>query len=110
VIHLENLADGSISDRNFQKLKALVPDSGGQTAGFRFGVVVVTFTASATSSVETVTHGLGKLPVAIVLSSETTSDLRATYSAVDAAEFDVKAFSGIGSITGPLTVSWLVIG
>jgi hypothetical protein len=38
-ISLEQLADGSVSDRNFQKLMSLVPDTGGQSAGIRFGTV-----------------------------------------------------------------------
>jgi hypothetical protein len=37
-ISLEQLADGSVSDRNFQKLMSLVIDTGGQSVGIiRFG-------------------------------------------------------------------------
>lgn len=64
-IALEHLADGSISDHNFQKLMALVLDTGGQSIGLRIGTGTVTFTTSTTSPVVTVNHGLGKTPVVV---------------------------------------------
>lgn len=62
-IGLEQLADGSTSDRNFQKLQALVPDTGGVSLGVRVGGGTATWTASNVSADVTVTHGLGRTPV-----------------------------------------------
>jgi hypothetical protein len=109
MITLEDLADGTPTDRNFQRLRALVPDTGGVTFGLRLGVTVVTFTAAAASAVTTVDHGLGKEPVYMFTQAVSASDFRATAFNPTSTQFDVKGFTN-GSFTGDLTVYWQVWG
>lgn len=68
-ISLEQLRDGSVSDRNFQTLMRLVLDTGGLTIGMRFGTTTLTFTASTVSATATINHGLGSAPIAVLLGS-----------------------------------------
>lgn len=110
MIALEHLADGSVSDRNFQALMRLVLDTGGQSVGARFGSNAVTFTASATSNTVGVTHGLGRLPVACFVSVGTANNLRVGWSSLSSTGFNVTGHSAIGAVSGDLTFSWLVIG
>ena len=79
MIPLEQLRDGTVTDRNFQKLMSLVMDTGGQSVGIRFGSDSVTWNgASPTSPATTVTHGLGSKPVCVLLTS--TGSTNAVYS------------------------------
>lgn len=71
----------------------------------RSGVAVVTFSASTSSAATTVQHGLDTAPTSIQLTCESTGDARATYSAVDADSFDVKAHVSLAT-TGNANVSW----
>lgn len=66
MISLEQLRDGSTTDRNFQKLMSLVLDTGGLNLGLRFGTSTLAFTASTDSANRTVTHGLGRTPVIVL--------------------------------------------
>lgn len=67
MIQLEHLADGSISDRNFQKLTRLVPDTGGTSVAIRFGVAALTWPGGTPFSNQTaITHGLGKTPLGVL--------------------------------------------
>jgi len=59
---LEHVDTGDGVERNFAKLRTLVPDSGGQSVGFRFGKVVCTYAGGTPiSGKTTVMHGLGTL-------------------------------------------------
>lgn len=110
MIRLETLADNSPADRNFETLMRWVPDAGGPAVGFRFGTVVLAFSASATASA-VVPHGLGKTPVAVLLTTLTTTGFRAGYSALGATSVTVNGFTPTGATTtANLTVSWMVIG
>lgn len=68
MIALEQLADGSISDRNFQKLMGLVVDTGGRAVGLRWGVDVWTYPGGTPkTSQKVVSHGLGRTPVVVLV-------------------------------------------
>jgi hypothetical protein len=67
VIALEQLADGSISDRNFQTLARLVLDTGGLSAGVRFGTGTLTWPGgSPFTNTLPLAHGLGRIPTIAV--------------------------------------------
>lgn len=111
-IALEHLADASIADRNFQKLTRLVMDTGGQTAGIRFGATSVVFTAVATAST-TVTHGLGKTPIVALATfdiSGTAFHIMAEVFSVGATTFGLQGFLPAGAATTTRTAYWVVIG
>lgn len=114
MIPLESVRDGSIIDRNFQKLRNLVIDTAGKTLGIRFGVSSVTFTASATSATATVTHGLGKTPGYIGLTPVSSASwyvLRYLSGSRNSTSFQVSGRT-IDGTTPSLTASffWMVIG
>lgn len=67
MIALEHLADGSVSDRNFQKLMSLVIDTGGLSVGIRFGSGTVTWAGATPFATVSVTHGLGATPKAVMI-------------------------------------------
>jgi hypothetical protein len=112
MITLEALADNSISDRNFQKLRSLVLDTGGITAGIRIGTDAVTFTASTTSATKTVTHGLGKIPTFVGLQAVDSSGAITVRPVAGAS--NNTTFDAIGrcasAVTGAATFYWVVIG
>jgi hypothetical protein len=114
MINLEQLADGSISDRNFQKLMSLVPDSGGQTVGFRFGETSVTYPgASQSATLKTVAHGLGRIPVVVFTQAFNTTVHLAEPHSKDATNIQITtATRDESSPAGGTTaaVFWLVIG
>lgn len=111
MIGLEQIADGSVTDRNFQKLMSLVIDTGGQSVGLRFGVASVTHTASV-QGVQTVTHGLGRTPGAVLC----TVNAGADGTAYTASAFNLAATTfGIVTTRAPafsatLSVYWVAIG
>lgn len=110
-IVLEHLADGSISDRNFQTLMKLVPDTGGQSVGIRFGVATCAWTASAYSAALVVSHGLGKTPVNIQLTPHSNPDMTFGPTARSATTFTVQGYFAPGiAITGSFPVDWVAIG
>jgi hypothetical protein len=113
MISLEHLADGSLSDRNFQALMRLVLDTGGITAGVRWGAQALTFAASTNSATATVSHGLGRVPVV---------GFAQAYGAPGFGEipnpnmfgFDADSFDLNGEVktafSGTVTMMWVVIG
>lgn len=113
-VPLEQLADGSTSDRNFQKLAALVPDMGGQSLGFRLGTTTAVFTASGTSATRTVTHGLGRAPQGVwlqVVSGSTNSVAYYVTGSATATTFQLFARTFDASTpTATTSIFWLVIG
>jgi hypothetical protein len=113
VISLEQLVDGSASDRNFQKLMSLVLDTGGRSVGIRFGTGSVSFTASAASTEYTVAHGLGRTPVTAYATfrhaTGTTLVFTAYVSTLTSTTIGVSAAVS-SAVTGSLSVDWLVFG
>lgn len=113
MIGLEYLADGTISDRNFQRLNALVPDTGGQTVGIRFGTSSIGFTASTDSADTVISHGLGTTPV-VVLVSVHTAPTFATVAALNAHSYGATTFTVNGRVasaaTATVPIVWLAIG
>jgi hypothetical protein len=113
MIGLEQLADGTISDRNFQRLNALVPDTGGQTVGLRFGVSSIGFTASTDSANTVIAHGLGTTPIVAVATVAGAGSF-ATIAALNTFSYGATNFSVNGRIpsaaTTTLPIVWLVIG
>lgn len=112
-IALEHTADSNPAiDRNFEKLKTLVIDTGGVSVSQRAGSQVVTWPGgSPITNTATVTHGLDHAPTSIMLSSSDNSN--PGYSNITATTFDITArtvdgsLPGAGSTTG---VSWQVWG
>lgn len=109
--------DGSVSERNFQTLMRLVPDTGGITAGIRFGAVTFTFTAGTFSAIQTIDHGLGRIPVAVWVGSWWIPGVAAGYSPVrydtlDATSFQcyAEAGPGYGAFSNSVTTGWAAIG
>lgn len=112
MISLERLADGSVTARNFDKLAALVLDTGGVTAGVRFGTVTLTFTASVESGVATVTHGFTSAPLFVVVANTMvvgSRELTGFAEAPGATTFRAFARSS-SSFTGTSVHPWLAIG
>jgi hypothetical protein len=114
-IALEQLADGSIADRNFQTLARLVLDTGGITAGVRFGTVTFTWTAAAASATMTVAHGLGRTPIAVFVADWWIPGTAAGFSpvkSIGAATFDTRGEVGpaYGAISASVTTGWVAIG
>lgn len=115
-VSLEQLADGSVADRNFQALARVVLDTGGITAGVRFGTVTFTFTSSNVSATETVDHGLGVVPIYAGVASwllpgvaEGIGSLRR--DTLDATSFQCRGFAAsYSAFTDTVTTSWVVIG
>lgn len=116
MISLENLGDGSVSDRNFQKLMSLVLDTGGQSAGIRFGTDTLTWASGQQfSAAKTVTHGLGRTPlVVLALGNGTGGPNLTTIQAftIGATTFQVQGGFVTGTASGVVTlnIGWAVIG
>jgi hypothetical protein len=114
MISLEPLADGSPADRNFQALARLVLDTGGVTASVRWGIAAATFTASRVSADKTVTHGLGRTPIAVFVTGAT--DQAAHVVAFHAHSYTSTTFKARGDFTdgtaptGNSNFAWVVIG
>lgn len=113
MIPLEKIADGSPAARNFDTLARSVLDTGGQTAGVRFGVATLSFTASTNSASTTVAHGLGTTPVSIVATSKNGS----TFGQIPNCNTHTIGDTTFGltgevktAFTGSVTVSWIAIG
>lgn len=112
MIPLEHLADGSTSDRNFQKLMHLVLDMGGVEAGLRFGSGTATWPGGgAVSGTVTVTHRLGRTPVvAAAFPQDTLFEYPVT--AVDATTLTITGCISTNTSVSASSRSfyWLVIG
>lgn len=119
MISLEQLFDGSSSARNFDALMRLVIDTGGLSAGVRFGLAGTgTWPgASPRANNTAVTHGLGAVPVAVF--ATVTSSPSATWFPVlattsyGATTFSFTAVTSDGSSPASATgysIAWLAIG
>ena len=88
-----------------------VLDTGGVTAGVRFGTVTVTHTA-ATQGTATVTHGLGRVPAVIlatVLAGADGTAYTASVFAPNDTTFGVVTTRS-PAFSADLTVYWMVVG
>lgn len=114
MIDLELLTDGTATARNFDKLRTLLIDTGGQSIGLRFGSDSLSFAASAVSVTRTVNHGLAKIPQAIlVLPTLGTEYIVANYvgASRNDVSFQVSGQTNSGSaITADLGFFWVAIG
>jgi hypothetical protein len=117
-INLQDLADNSVSDRNFRKLAQLVIDTGGKDIGIRWGSGTWTWPGGqAASSATVVTHGLGRTPVLVGVFSN--QDQGATEVIIPEAfsytstQFSTRGVSRVGTLYGAGTTAtfvWLAIG
>lgn len=115
MIALEPLLDNTPAARNFSKLASLVPDTGGQSVGVRFGTQQLTWPGSnTTTSTATVTHGLGRTPVVVLANVVSGAPFAVTsLGTVGAATFTLNARTVDGSSPANgthATVHWMVIG
>jgi hypothetical protein len=96
---------------NFDWLLKRFLDTGGRSGSIRFGTAVVTFSAADTSDTETVTHGLGTTPVAVVVSANIFSPgIFAVTQSVGATTFQTRAITRSGTHTGDVTIFWIAVG
>jgi hypothetical protein len=112
-IGLEQLADGSVSDRNFQALAQLVLDTGGKSLGIRFGTGSATWSASQVSGAVTVTHGLGASPALVIVQQINTTAITYGNITTSSTTFSVTGNytdHASGNLTGTFGFWWLVIG
>lgn len=116
-ISLEQLADGSVSDRNFQKLMRLVLDTGGISASVRWGLTTFTFAAATNSSGINQPHSLGRTPVIVVMGGwwVATGTRLGTAHVIEPASWDATQFPCIATVqgavyTGTATAAWIAIG
>lgn len=117
MISLETLRDNTPSARNFDKLAQLVLDTGGQSAGIRFGTGTCTFGGgSRMTSATTVSHGLGRTPAAILAtvnygSSDPDETWSIRVSGADDDSFDVRVSNDTAMSAGwAVPFYWLAIG
>lgn len=114
-VALEQLADGSISDRNFQKLMRIVLDTGGQTIGIRVGTSVLTWAGGNqfTGTLASIAHGLGKTPK-VILATPQNPPVNA-YAWTGTISSTVFSLTGQTTAAAPvagttMTVGWVAIG
>lgn len=118
-IALEHVQEGDWAavNRALDALRALVPDTGGRSVIWRFGVAVATFPGGtdATGNV-VVTHGLGHVPVDILLTCGLRSDGGVRTYASHFTE-TATTFTTVGLATGAnpaaavtVPINWLAIG
>lgn len=109
MIDLEQVGDGSTSDRNFQKLLKLVVDTGGQSIAVRWGNALMPFGGTQLAN-KSVSHGLGVAPVAIFQTFGSTTNIGLwIYSTTSDAT--TVSFHGVATANiADTTFYWLVIG
>lgn len=114
MIPLEHLADGSISDRNFQKLMHLVVDTAGLEVAVRFGIGSLTWPGgSRLTGALTIDSGLGVTPTVVVFGSVETNMHVALTGVPSTASFTVQGNTIDGS-SPPSSTSrsfyWVAVG
>lgn len=113
-IRLEQLADGSITDRNFQQLMSLVIDTGGESIGVRFGQKAFTWPGGTGLQTFTITHGLGRAPIVVLAinGNNNTRGMPRTYT-YGATTFVLDIITSDASVPGAGTADtyyWLAVG
>lgn len=114
-MQLEHLTDedwGTVR-RNFERLRGTL-DAGGTVASIRFGVDTATWAANRYSAEATVTHGLGRAPVAVFVTGAT--DQGTSLVAYQAFAYTDTTFKVRGDFTngaapsGNSSFAWIAIG
>jgi hypothetical protein len=122
MINLEALADNSVSDRNFQKLARLVPDTGGLSVALRSGAVSAAGAITAGTGFTVTKNGTGdysvnltfaRAPIVVVGSGTTAANLAAKLNALTApstAGFRVLTFATSTNTATDGAFHWVAIG
>lgn len=119
MIALEQLADGSVSGRNFQRLMSLVVDTGGVSLGLRVGGPVnVTWPGGVVSSNGLVVpHGLGGVPSFVVASLINSGSLAPPFAIAACAVYTATTFVLVATTVGAIPAAgifsqftWLAVG
>lgn len=100
-------------DRNFLRLGELTIGTGDLQLELRFGVVTLAYAAANTSNTVTVTHGLGRVPAAVVATSLgapafgniTNANIVGSTSTTFNINGETQA-----AFTGNVTLYWIAIG
>jgi len=82
--------------------------STGTTRKISFGTASVTFSASTSSAIATITHGLGATP-ALVIATPAGSNMWLSYSNLTGTTFDIQGFRDTLT-TGTPPFGWIAIG
>lgn len=110
-------ADGTLNPQalqdNFDQLFAAMVSTGGVELAMRCGLATLTFTASTNGIGTSVNHGLGKVPVAVAITSQGAPAF-GQIPTCDVYSKNASSFSFNGEIknpyTGTITVSWIALG
>jgi hypothetical protein len=118
---LEHVQDGDWAalNRVIDKLRSLVPDTGGSSVGIRWGIGTVTWPGGQSlSAANTIAHGLGTDPAAIAITPIAAAgdgagfSAQVTAGAVGGVSFDVRlgvdSFSPVAGTQR--SFYWIVIG
>jgi hypothetical protein len=112
MIDLEHVLTGDGVERNFDKLRSLVPDTGGQSIRLRFGMATLSFTASSDSNVLDVAHGMDPQPLLVIAGGRMVNGV-ASHTAhvgeIGATTFELYA-KRTAAATEDLDFPWLAIG
>jgi hypothetical protein len=108
----EKVKDGV--QRNLDALAQAVIDSGEQSAGIRAGQVALTWAAALNSGVATVTHGLGRVPVAVTATVKDPSGGTGQIPQPSPFNFTTTTFQIYAEVrvafTGTQTITWIAYG
>lgn len=97
--------------QKFDRIAQALIGTGGKSVELRFGADVATFTASTGSGIVTVTHGLGRAPVAVFALADTNA-VNVFAQKNGAATTTTVPFSltSLTAHTGNVTFYWFAIG
>lgn len=116
MIALEHSLDPT-SARNFDALMRLVLDTGGITAGIRFGLTTFTFAAATNSAGINQAHGLGRVPKIVVMGGwwVATGTRLGSAHVIEPSSWDASQFPCIATVqgaayTGTATAAWIALG
>jgi hypothetical protein len=107
-----------MSDR-LDRLASLIRQLQGALDGkaIQTGTVTFTFTASTFSAVQTVSHGLGRTPVAVFVASWWLPGVADGFSPVKSTTFSGTTFEcygaagpGYAAFTNSVTTTWIAVG
>jgi hypothetical protein len=111
-VPLDWVTDPTIQ-RNFDRLRELAVDTGGQSVGIRFGTGSVAYPGGDDNfPSEVVTHGLGTTPVVALVTSAGAGTFMAAHT-LDSTDFTIDGGTIDGSSPAAataVTYYWLVIG
>lgn len=96
--------------RDLDAIALAVPGTGGKDVELRYGTAEVTFTASAASANTVVSHGLGRTPVAVVVSSAEGFGIFYQSFTWTTTTFTATGAYPFGTLSGTFTFAWIAIG